>query len=76
MPITTRQRLGPDAVETAAWLMLDVADLLRQSKTSSMTERAIQTGLQSKINRQLTQLEHDGDPMVIVRRIRKLLGQR
>ena len=56
--------------------MLDVADYLRQAKTTSMTERAIQTGLHSKIKKQLTQMEQAGDPLVIGKRVRKLLAQR
>ena len=70
----TSVEADPETIEFAAWLLMDVVDCLRQPQTTSVTEKAIQAGLRSRINRQLKRQESRGDPFDIVTAVRGLLA--
>ncbi|MAE65498.1 MAG: hypothetical protein CMJ18_14605 [Phycisphaeraceae bacterium] len=62
-------------MESAAWLLLDLADFMRQSKSSSVSEKAIQARLRTRINEQIRNQESTGDPLDLVETVRRLLAE-
>ena len=71
----TSVEVDPETFELAAWLLLDVADYLRQPQTTSVTEKAMQAGLRRRINKQLTRQKQAGDPLDIVETVRAMVAQ-
>jgi len=61
-----------DTMETAAWLILDVVEYMRQETTTRLDQN-FRVGLRKKISRQLRQQEGKGDPMKIVNKISRLM---
>ena len=62
-----------DRIESAAWMLLDVADYLRQRPHARPGDRPAHTALRVKIMRQLRQQEKAGDPLGIVAQAEQLL---
>ena len=62
-----------DAIESAAWLLLDVTELLRESEPNTLSAKAIHSRLRSKINNQLRCCEEQGDPLEMVKKVRQML---
>ncbi len=75
MPKTKSDPIELHAVESAAWLLLDLADFMRQSKSSSVSEKAIQARLRTRINEQIRNQESTGDPLDLVETVRRLLAE-
>ena len=71
----TSVEVDPEAIELAAYLLLDVADYLRQPQTTSVTVNAMQAGLRKLINKQVTRQKQAGDPLDIVETVRTMVKQ-
>ena len=62
-----------DAIESFAWLLLDVAEYLRQPPSPSPADKTIRTALRARIMRELRRHERTGDPLVLSEKIRELM---
>lgn len=62
-----------DRIESAAWMLLDVADYLRQQPKARPSDKPVCNALRVKIMRQLRQQEKAGDPLGIVAQAEQLL---
>ena len=62
-----------DKIESAAWLLLDVAEYLREPPAINPVDKRMRSTLASKIMRQLTQEERNGDLLGITATIRDLM---
>jgi len=63
-----------EKVEQLGWLLLDVADYLRQPASSAPVEKRMRTVLRAKIITQLNRQERAGDPLRITPKIREFLS--
>ncbi|MBH06448.1 MAG: hypothetical protein CMJ20_09020 [Phycisphaeraceae bacterium] len=63
-----------DGIESAGWLLLDVAEFLGQGPSLSTAEKSIHNALRTKISRQLRQQEREGDPLQLVSHVRDMLA--
>ena len=71
MPIDAN--LSPNTIESAASLLLDVADYLRQPEAPNPVEQVVRTRLRRKIYRQLQSQEEKGDPLQITETVREMM---
>jgi hypothetical protein len=61
-------------MESTAWLLLDVADYLRQPAGVSPIDTRMRASLRSKIMTQLNREERAGDPLRVTSRIRNIVA--
>ena len=70
--IMTMQQI--EAIEAAGWLVLDLAEYLRELETNRPSIRA-KTAVKRKFRRELGRHEKAGDPLQIVDHMRKVMGE-
>ena len=62
-----------DKIESAAWMLLDVAEYLGQPPAINPVDKRMRSVLVRKIMRQLAKEERNGDLLGLVANIRKLI---
>ena len=63
-----------EAIEAAGWLVLDLAEFLRELETRRPSVRA-KAATKRKFRRELGRQEKAGDPLQIVHHVREVMGQ-
>jgi len=74
MQVSAEREHHVERMESTAWLLLDVADYLRQPLGASPVDMRMRATLRSKIMTQLNREERAGDPLRVTSRIRNIVA--